>query len=171
MERVMREMKEDNKKYQMEMTMRMNPVEKMLQTNDAIFVWPIDDVEQKKTRGGSIMSEYFCGRMQPYKMRLSLFPNSSRVAYNLAIYLRIYSSSNDADLEWPFVCDVSIKIVNKASPDAHKIITNHQTISKPQNNLYSYDSNNCFYFSYLDLSSAGLLQGNNFIMQCFINHK
>ena len=152
-------------------TRMMDADDKLMQMmTQTIFVMPIDDVEKMRKTNQWICSEYFYGRKQPYKMRLRINPNN--YSNNLAIDLLIYSSSIDADLEWPFVCDASIKIVNKASPDAHRIITNHQTISKPEINSYSCDINNAYFlFDCDDLSSLSLLSANQFIIQLFIDHK
>lgn len=136
---------------------------------DGTFVWPIYKFDERRTLKYNIYSEYFFGKMRPYKMSLGMYPNGyrSNVGTGLSIYLYVYHDYMNTWITWPFTADVTITIVNKACPHACKTITKHCVIQKPKNNSYKWSD--AFEFSFSELSSDSLLVGNCFMVECRVD--
>lgn len=126
------------------------------------FLWQIDQLVERKN-GAEIFGEYFNVR---YKMRL-LCDWRHNGSNDVCIFLCIYVGESDEDMQWPFERYVTMMITNPQSPNAHRAITNECSIDKPTNNDCQYSDH--FTFLYSDLSNAGLLLGNNMIVNCAID--
>lgn len=139
-------------------------VEKCLaRKTDADFVWMIEGLSERAD-GDWMWGEYFNGPTELDK-RLSCHWRSHTDSDDVWIYLNIYRTEGDADLQWPFDKRVTILICNEDSENVRKAL-NPCWISSPSNNDYLSAP---FKFSYIDLSKAGLLLGNHMTVKCRIH--
>lgn len=137
-------------------------VEKLI---DGTFVWTLDKIGERRTKGEVVKSGYFHARMQPYKLALSLSTNGFGDRFHMK--LCVHCDDRNSSLIWPLQADVTIKITNKARPDVYRIETKHCTIEKPVNN--SGKMSEAFEFIYADLSIASLSSSHSLIAECVVN--
>lgn len=154
--------------YRLLIDKRMAKVEKCLPMKiDADFIWKIDRLAER-VAGTPVDSEYFNIRAERYKMRLCCEWRYNK-STEVGIYLRIYSDKNDEGLQWPFQRRVTIMINNHQCQHVYRAITNQCRIEKPPNN--EYRSSDSFTFQHSDLTNAGVLLGNNMIVNCSVHLK
>ena len=126
------------------------------------FLNNIHQIDEVRKKNVDAFSEYFYGKMRPYKMQLRW----NGYGDDLVIYLCVCPGSNDVDLQWPFNADVTIKITNKLKSACQSISKKHCQIQKPT--IDSFRSSEEFRFSFVDLINSGVLKDNCVIVECFV---